>query len=148
MQEIDKCVTGHHSSERVLYSDDSQSLQVVGESFRGDAFQALTDHYRQRNADGEIDVWFSGVLLPEPSNQYDPHAIMVVLFDQNHPSKDFTPLHVGYIDREDAGKHQSKIIEMWKRSTVIPLLIRVKGGTSEKPNYGILAKAKTSAIRF
>lgn len=82
MQEIGKSVRGHHSSERVLYSDEKQHL------------------------------------------------------------------HVGYIEKKDAAKYQSQIIKLWKESTVIPLLLRVNGGTSDKPNFGISAMAMTSAVRF
>lgn len=148
MQEIGKSVRGHHSSDRVLYSDEKQYLHIVGESFRGEAFQALRTKYQSDGADEEIDVWFSGVLLPEPTNQYDPHAIMVVLFDPDRGNGGITPLHVGYIERESAAKHQSQIIKLWKESKVIPLLLRVNGGTSDKPSFGISARAMTSAIRF
>ena len=34
------------------------------------------------------------------------------------------------------------------KNQFIPLLIRIKGGTPDKPSYGVFAYAKTKAITF
>lgn len=148
LQEVDRCVKGHCSTDRVLFSEEMHSLRVVGESFRGEAFQFLRGKYQTQSTDEEIDVWFSGVLLPEPKNKYDVHAIMVVLIDRTEENGTLKPLHVGYIAKEDATTLQPKLIKLRNEGKVIPLLIRVNGGTISKPNFGILAKATSKAVTF
>lgn len=147
MQQIIDSVEGHSATEQVLYSEAKQNLLVVGESFRGSVFEILRGKY-QTDPTEEIDEWFSGVLIPEPTNPYDPHAVMVILLDQDDKTNKINPLHVGYIDKEHAAKVQPKIISLWKSEKVIPLLMRLDGGTSDKPNFGVFAMAMTSAIRY
>lgn len=147
MNQIIGAVTGHHDTEQVLYDEDKQNLLVVGESFRGAVFEILRRKY-QTDPSEEIDRWFSGVLMPEPTNPYDSHAVMVILLDEDDKTGKINPLHVGYIDKEHAAKVQPKIISLWRSEKVIPLLMRLDGGTSDRPNFGVFAMAMTSAIKF
>ena len=147
MAQIVDAIEGHEPTAQVLYTQDKHNLQVMGESFRGEVFKVLSEKYRD-DADEEIDRWFSGVLLPEPTNPYDAHAVMVILLDPENDDGAITPLHVGYLDKEHAAKVQPKIINFWKDEKVIPLLLRVHGGTSERPNFSVFAMAMTSAIRL
>lgn len=147
MQQIISSIKGHGDTEQVLYDEDKQNLLVVGESFRGEVFELLRRKY-QTDPSGEIDRWFSGVLIPEPTNPYDPHAVMVILLDPNDENDIISPLHVGYMDKEHAAKVQPRIISLWKSEKVIPLLMRLDGGTSDRPNFGIFAMAMTSSVRF
>ena len=147
MQQIIGSVKGHRATDQVLYSDDKQNLIVVGESFRREVFETLRKKY-QDDPLVEIDRWFDGVLLPEPTNPYDPHAVMVILLDPDDETDQINPLHVGYLDKEHASKIQPKLIKLWKSEKVIPLLMRLDGGTPDRPNFGVFAMAMTSAIRF
>lgn len=147
MQQIIDSVEGHHPNAQVPYSEAKQNLLVVGESFRGEVFEILRRKY-QTNPSEEIDEWFSGALIPEPNNPYDSHAVMVILLDQDEKTNKINPLHVGYIDKEHAAKVQPKLITLWKSEKVIPLLMRLDGGTSDRPNFGVFAMAMTSEIQF
>ena len=147
MQKVISSVTGHHKSEQVLYSDNKQHLDVAGENYRGDVFKNLKEKY-QPSPREEIGEWFSGVLLPEPTNPYDPHAVMVILLDQDVESLEIVPLHVGYMDKEHAANSQPQITKFWKEGKVIPLHLKIRGGTPQIPPFSVTAFAMTSAIRF
>jgi len=147
MQQIIDSIAGHSATEQVLYSEAKQNFLVVGESFRGEVFEILRRKY-QTDPSEEIGRWFSGVLIPEPTNSYDSHAVMVILLDQDDKTSKINPLHVGYIEKEHAAKVQPKIFSLWKSEKGISLLMRLDGGTSDKPNFGVFAMAMTSAIRY
>lgn len=110
-------------------------LEVVGESFYQGNLAFLADGKPGRDAG-----WFSGFLLPEPTNKYDKNAVAVYLIDFRSPEPKIAL--VGYLKREDAAKlgpviqhHADDLGE------IIPLLGRIFGGESEsKPNYGVSAR--------
>ena len=147
MQQVISSVKEQGESEQVLYSDNKQHLDVAGENYRGDVFKNLKEKY-QPSPREEIGEWFSGVLLPEPTNPYDPRAVMVILLDQDAESMEIVPLHVGYMDKAHAANSQPQITRFWKEGKVIPLQLKIRGGTPQIPPFLVTAFAMTSAIQF
>ena len=91
----------------------------------------------------------SGFLLPEMANPHDKTAVAIYVIKRLTLGEDkFELLHGGYMDKESAKKVHKKILNLMGKGQFIPLLTRVVGGTSEKPNYGLVAYAKTKAITF
>ena len=41
-----------------------------------------------------------------------------------------------------------KIVKCLETGGVIPVLAMIKGGTEDKPNFGLLARAMTDAVKF
>ena len=147
MQQVISSVKQHRGSEQILYSENEQHLGITGENYRGEVFKNLKEKY-QPSPREEIGEWFSGVLLPEPTNPYDPHAVMVILLEQDVKSMEIVPLHVGYMDKEHAAYSQLQITKFWKEGKVIPLHLKIRGGTPQIPPFLVTAFAMTSAIQF
>jgi hypothetical protein len=145
--EIWNSIESHAGSARILYDEEQQPINNVGESYRQ---KQIADFCGGKS--GEELGWLSGFLMPELANPHDKTAVAIYVIkpinqeaDSNAP---FALLHGGYMDRESAKKVHKKILNLMGKDQYIPLLIRVQGGTSEKPNYGVFAYAKTTAIRF
>jgi hypothetical protein len=141
LEEIDDCVESHSDSIRVLYSDEMQFLDVVGESFRQEELRGL---YNQVG-----DVWLSGFLMPEPLNPHDPNAVSVMIIAPDKDNKDkFVVVQAGYLKKEQAKKVSKKIMRHVEQDEYIPILLTLVGGSPDKPNFGVVARAKTDAIKF
>jgi len=149
LEDIDDCIESHHSSDRVLYSEEMQVLDIVGESFRSKELKNLFDRVE--------DNWLSGFLLPEPLNPHDPNAVglMIISPTIDNPNKatiavlgGFEVIHGGYLKREQAEKVSRKIINLMENDLYIPVLLKLLGGSPDKPNIGIRARAKTEAVTF
>lgn len=76
--EIEKSIRSHSGSMSVLYDEEMQFLDVVGESFHQDSISEIYSRFA-KNEDGTISEWFSGFLLPEPLNPHDSNAVAVFL---------------------------------------------------------------------
>lgn len=139
LSDIEESVSNHQPIGDVLYSDEKQFLEVVGESFHHDAIQELVD-------DIGIEQWTSGFLMPEPFNAFDSNAVAVLLLFQKETEK--RPALVGYLAKDQAKKVQKSVLKQLNMGAVIPLLAMVKGGSPDKPNYGILARAMTKKVKF
>lgn len=139
--EIDNCVASHQSSGRVLYSDDMQFLDVVGESFHQ---EELRDLYNQVQ-----DSWLPGFLMPEPLNPHDPNAVgvMIITPDTDEEQK-FNVVQAGHLKKEQAKKVSKKIINLMENDAYIPILLKLSGGPLDKPSLGVIARAKTDKIKF
>jgi hypothetical protein len=147
LKEIWNSIDEHNPSERILYDDEQQPINNVGESFR----QAeIKEFCGTENA--EDLGWLAGFLLPEMANPYDKTAVAIYAIKPTSEGTDseipFQILHGGYMDKESAKKVHKKILNLMSKNQFIPLLIRVVGGTEEKPSYGVFAYAKTKAITF
>lgn len=138
MKEIDDCVQNHESSINVLYDEEMQFLDVVGESFCQEDLRRLMNKYGSDN-------WFSGFLMPEPWNPHDPNAVGVMLIDAD---EEYDVVRVGYLGREQAKKVQAKIIKFLEGGAVIPCLMKMAGGTPDQPSIGMIPRAKTKKIKF
>jgi hypothetical protein len=149
LQEIDNSVSGHASSENVLYSEEMQFLDVVGESFHQEQLASVLQSEKNENPDFDEESgseWYSGFLVPEPWNPFDANAVMVLMIVPS--DEGLIVVNVGHLAKLQAKKVQKKIIHFLSQGAVIPLLMKLTGGTSNKPNIGVLARAKTKAINF
>ena len=163
--EIDSAIENHEGSERVPYSETKTPINNVGESYRQEAIKAFCE-----GKSGDDMPWLSGFLLPEMANQYDANAVAVYVIknkrnanlkngavsvqvlstDENMNVDDspFDLLQAGYLDKDSAKKFHKKILSLLGKNQYVPLLIRVSGGTKEKPNYGVFPYAMTDKIDF
>lgn len=147
LKEIWDSIEGHSPTNRILYDDEKQPINNVGESFRQPAIEEFCG-----SQSAEDLGWLAGFLVPEMANPYDKTAVAIYAISPTEEGMDseipFKILHGGYMDKESAKKVHKKILNLMGKGQFIPLLTRVVGGTSEKPNYGLVAYAKTKAITF
>ena len=147
LKEIWNSIDEHNPTERILYDDEQQPINNVGESFR----QSEIEQFCGEESAEELG-WLAGFLVPEMANPYDKTAVAIYVIKPTDEGIDseipFQILHGGYMDKESARKVHKKILNLMGKNQFIPLLIRVIGGTPEKPNYGVFAYAKTKAITF
>jgi hypothetical protein len=101
------------------------SVGVVGESYRQHALKALAGDRRQR---GE-QVFFSAVLVPEPTNQFDSNAVRVHIQGG---------AHVGYLSREDAIDYRAGMAVLIARHAAGLCPAKLIGGGSGKPTIGVV----------
>lgn len=147
LKEIWNSIDGHNSTDRIVYDEEQQPINNVGESFRQGEIEAFC-----AGESAEDLGWLAGFLVPEIANAYDKTAVAIYAIRPTDDGIDsetpFTILHGGYMDKESAKKVHKKILNLMGKNQFIPLLIKVVGGTAEKPNYGVIAYAKTKAITF
>ena len=147
LQEIWNSITGHSASNRILYDEEQQPINNVGESFRQKQIEDFCE-----GVSGEELGWLAGFLMPDLANPHDKTAVAVyVIRPANNAADDqakFKLVQGGYMDRESAKKVHKKVLNLMGKDQYIPLLIRVQGGTQDKPNYGVFVYAKTKAIKF
>jgi len=147
LKEIWESIEEHTSIGRVSYDEEQQGINTVGESFIQNQLAAFCNGEPGENLD-----WLAGFLLPEMANGYDKTAVAIYVLQISESGIDsenpFRIVQGGYMDKESAKKVHKKILNLMGKNIFIPLLIRVHGGTQEKPNYGVFSYAKTKAIKF
>jgi hypothetical protein len=147
LSEIWNSIEGHGPTSRILYDDEQQPINNVGESFR----QSQIEEFCGAES-AESLGWLAGFLLPEMANPYDKTAVAIYAMRPTNiklnSETSFKILHGGYMDKESAKKVHKKILNLMGKNQFIPLLIKIVGGTPDKPNYGVFAYAKTKAITF
>jgi hypothetical protein len=147
LEEIWSSIENHAPSARILYDDEQQPINNVGESYRQEQIANFCE-----GKSAEDLGWISGFLMPEMANPHDKTAVAIYAIKRTDSKSDsearFSILHGGYMDKESAKKVHKKILNLMGKDQFIPLLIRIVGGTDEKPNYGVFAYAKTKAIKF
>lgn len=147
LDEIATAITSHESSTRIPYAEEKIALNNVGESFRQEEISQFCE-----DAPGEDLGWIYGFLLPEMANEYDKNAVAVYAFRDNAHSTDddskYLLLHAGYLEKDSAKKVHAKILRLIAKDLYVPLLVRVHGGTADKPNYGVFPYAMTDKIDF
>ena len=116
--------------------DELTPLDVVGESFYQEDIAKLA-----KGQPGEKCGWFSGLLISEPRNEFDPNAVAVYLIDASLPQVEV--FQVGYLPKEVAAKVTHAISKkLLEDGQVVPILARLTGGeVLGKPNYGVVANA-------
>lgn len=98
---------------------------MVGESFYQETLRQI-DGGRQKN--GEF-VAFDVILVPDPGNEYDANAVMVV-----HPERG----QLGHLAAEDA-KIVSATLNAWlAEQRVVGCRAKLTGGHGHKRNYGVM----------
>jgi len=131
----------HGSTERVAYGE-NQSLDVVGESFYHENISKIAN-----GRPGKEAGWLPGFLVPEQLNEFDHNAVAVYVVHWS--DKGIDALKVGHLPKGLAAKVQIKIVRLLvEKRKLVPLLIYLKGGTADFPNYGVIANARTDAINF
>ncbi len=144
LKEICQSIENHQASARILYDEEQQPINNVGESYRQEQIAAFCG-----DKSGEDLGWMAGFLMPEMANPHDKTAVAIYAIKQKEGSEGgLEILHGGYMDRESAKKVHKKILNLMGKDQFIPLLTRIQGGTPDKPNYGVFAYAKTKAIKF
>ena len=107
-----------HGPEVVVGSSSSESApdgvdynyDVVGESFQRDHLMALV---RSHNAFNLGEIYGTATLEPEPTNEFDPTAVKVVV----------EGVQVGYIAKFDSGAVTKMIEKSGKKSYEVPARI-------------------------
>jgi hypothetical protein len=143
LDEIDGSVQSHQATARVMYADDMQFLDVVGESFHQDELKALYNQVQ--------DSWLSGFLMPEPLNPHDSNAVSVMIITESTDKSDagkFEVIQAGHLKKEQAKKVSKKLISLCENDAYIPILCKLSGGSLDKPSLGLIARAKTDKIKF
>lgn len=147
LKEIWNSIEKHSPTPRVLYDEEQQPINNVGESFR----QLQIKEFCGEDSAEDLD-WLAGFLVPEMANPYDKTAVGIYAMRPTAEGIDseipFRIVHGGYMDKESAKKVHKKILNLMGKDQFIPLLIRIVGGTPDKPSYGVFAYAKTKAITF
>lgn len=144
LEEICTSIENHEATDRILYDEEQQSINNVGESYRQ---ESITKFCSETTA--EDLGWMSGFLMPEMANPHDKTAVAIYVIKRLVAGEDkFELLHGGYMDKESARKVHKKILNLMGKDQFIPLLTRIVGGTPDKPNFGVFAYAKTTAITF
>ena len=148
--ELVNSIETHSASTRVPYSDEKIPLNNVGESFRQPELFELCD-----GKPGDEMDWLAGFLIPEILNPYDRTAVAIMAIveiqgsDATLPVEErFNVMQVGYMDKESAQKVHKKILNLVGKDQYLPLLIRMTGGTKEKPNYGAFPYVMSDKIKF
>jgi hypothetical protein len=143
LAEIDGAVQSHQSTARVVYSEEMQFLDVVGESFHQNELRALYNQVQ--------DSWLSGFLMPEPLNPHDPNAVSVMIITESKDENDsgkFEVIQAGHLKKEQAKKVSKKLISLCENDAYVPILCKLSGGSLDKPSLGLIARAKTDKIKF
>lgn len=152
MKEIDEAIDSHSASANVLYEDEMQFIDVVGEAQNQEDLIEILRRDEHELDDMESDRqgsdWYAGFLMPEPYNQFDANAVKVLLIDFDPEMGTYPIVQVGYLPKEQAKKVSKKVMLLLDEGKVIPLLMKITGGTPEKPNVGVIVRAKTKAIKF
>lgn len=135
-------------SARIPYTDDEILLDNVGESFRQAEIADFCD-----GETGEDLGWLCGLLVPEMANEHDRHAVAVYVFRRNLSGSEdedskFVFLHAGYLERDTAQFAHPKLLKLMRKDLFLPLKAVIRGGTRDKPNYGIFPYAMSDKIDF
>jgi hypothetical protein len=99
-------------------------MGIVGEARYGVEIRRIAG---RRQAQGEC-MEFTVTLLPEPDNEYDPNAV-VVLSDRSKT--------IGYLSREDAAEYGPVFTALAAHGQVAQCRAKMFGGTDAKPNIGV-----------
>jgi hypothetical protein len=143
VEELCTAIEFHEASERILYSEAKIPLNNVGETYVQDGLKKLCE-----GKPGEDVDWLAGFLMPEILNPFDKTAVSVNAVIVWPETSEIEVFKVGYMDKESAKKVHKKLLALLGKDQYIPLLIRMTGGTKEKPNYGAFPYAMSDAIKF
>jgi hypothetical protein len=114
-----------------------QPLDIKGETW-------FTNDLAELKGGKVGEVWYPGLLIPEPSNPSDKYAVALYLIDNSN-----AVFKVGYIPGDIAKRVSTKISNlMVQQGQIIPIIAKILGGEPGKPNYGVRAFVKTNIIKF
>ncbi|HKP20167.1 MAG TPA: HIRAN domain-containing protein [Thermoleophilaceae bacterium] len=111
--------------QAIEFDECDELVAAVGEASYQDALRHICGSDRWEHVRCEV----RAVLVPEPSNPYDPNAVMVQVDGQL----------VGYLSRGDAVEYQPVTRTLFERGEVIVCDARIcgRGPGSDTPNLGI-----------
>lgn len=105
-----------------------EPMEVVGESRYQDGIARVVLRWR---ADGADPMQLLALLVAEPANPFDRHAVRVLLvFDEHHAT-------AGYLPRQQAYGFSEAVKEAADRGLMPALNAQVFGGTPDKPSFGV-----------
>lgn len=128
------------SEPRVLSLDEEYHFfDVVGESFFQENLSSLS-----RGKPIDERGWFSGFLMPEPTNEHDKNAVAVYLIDKRATPNE--AVLVGYLPKGLAKVVQPRIMKLLVNTNkMIPILVKIAGGEEGKP-FAVWARAWTKLV--
>lgn len=98
LEEICASIENHEGTGRILYDEEQQPINNVGESYRQESIAKFCT-----GTSAEDLGWMSGFLLPEMANPYDKTAVAIYVIKRLTSGEDkFELLHGGYMDKESA----------------------------------------------
>ena len=106
----------------------SNYIDVVGESHYQGNLEALAGG---RTSDGPRNPDHMALLLPEPTNEYDPNAVRVLLIHSGAAAI------VGYLSREDAITYRPVIDRVAETGAVTMCHAHLKGGWDRGISFGV-----------
>jgi hypothetical protein len=141
LKEIVWAIQTHEGSLRVDYGE-QQFINVVGEAYHDANIRTITG-----GQPGDSAGWITGFLLPEPENKFDKNAVAVYAIYGEKEERQ--ALNLGYLPAEVAKiKHDELRNILDLQGKIVPLIMRIKGGDEEFPQYAVIAYAKTDQIVF
>lgn len=161
LSEIWSAIEKQSSSTRVPYSNQMRPINIDRESFHQEWLSEFCDH-----RPAESIPWSAGFLAPELASPNYEADVAVYAFkkdvdrstlDPSSPLVDsenagsisqYRVLHVGYLEKESAQKVHKDIINLMGQDRYIPLLVKISGGSSQKPFYGVSAYAMCDKVDF
>jgi collagen type III alpha len=91
------------------WSPRTRELEVAGEWYRAENLRTLFARHARVSESGD-EVRLVAVLVPDPSNPHDKHAVAVFVDE----------LHVGYMERPDARRYHAAIRRLSKGELTVP----------------------------
>ncbi len=95
-------------------------VEVVGEA-------GYQEHLRRLSRRRDLEM----VLRPDPTNPYDPNAVVVLIEGET----------VGYLPRTTAPAWQAMILAAEAEGFIIAGPAEILGGTKDKPHFGVFGSA-------
>lgn len=132
-----RVVEGRETAPGVMSrGDELFPLDVVAESFYQEDLTLLAN-----GKPGEECGWYSGFLITEPRNEYDPNAVAVYLIHKRQ--SELEVFKVGYLPKDLARKASKPISDrLLHQGEVVPILGRLLGGDAADKNfYGVAINA-------
>lgn len=161
LYEIWNAIEKQSSSTRVPYSNQMTPINIDEESFHQEWLSEFCDH-----RPGEGIPWSAGFLSPELASPNYEAAVAIYAFKKDADNSkvvstsstvnsenaesitQYMVLHVGYMEKESALKVHRDIINLMGQDKYIPLLVKITGGSSQKPFYGVSAYAMSDKVDF
>jgi len=119
--------------ELVLFEPARKTVNVVGEGSYQGSLERLAGG---RTIDGPVNRDHSAILMPEPSNPYDPNAVRVVVLTASAGGA-----MIGYLSREDAVAYRPVIDRLAAQGRLAACRASIGGGwdrgSGDRGNFGV-----------
>ncbi len=119
--------------DAVLFEPVRKTVNVVGEGSYQGSLERLAGG---RTIDGPRDRYHTAILLPEPTNPYDPNAVRVAVVTSSGDGAT-----IGYLSREDAVAYRPVIDRLAAQGKVAACRASIGGGwdrgSGDRGNFGV-----------